>query len=98
MINSALAKQNATDKDPWAVDWLKNNKAGRGAYRVKKWTPVRNWTPGQELAYQRFDDWKAGPLPKIERVIWATVPSPSNRRAHIERGDVDISSAGPPAG
>jgi hypothetical protein len=61
VINSALAKKNATDKDPWAMDWLKNNEAGSGAYRVKK------WTPGQELVYQRFDDWKSGPLPKIER-------------------------------
>jgi ABC-type transport system substrate-binding protein len=61
VINSALAKKNATDKDPWAMDWLKNNEAGSGGYRVKK------WTSGQELVYQRFDDWKSGPLPKIER-------------------------------
>jgi len=25
IINSALAKKNATDKDPWAMEWLKNN-------------------------------------------------------------------------
>ncbi len=72
------------------MDWLKNNEAGGGAFRVEK------WTPGQELIYQRFDDWKSGPLPKIQRVIWRIVPSAGNRRALIERGDADISFDLPP--
>src|SRR6266576_6682078 len=90
IINSALAKQHATDKDPWAMEWLKNNEAGSGAYQIEK------WTPGQELVCRRFDDWKSGSLPKIQRVIWRTVPSPSNRRALIERGDADVSFDLPP--
>jgi peptide/nickel transport system substrate-binding protein len=90
IINSALAKQHATDKDPWALDWLKNNEAGSGAYQVDK------WTAGQELTYRRFDDWKSGPLPKIQRVIWRVVPSPGNRRALLERGDTDVSFNLPP--
>jgi peptide/nickel transport system substrate-binding protein len=90
VINSELAKKHATDKDPWAMDWLKNNEAGGGAFRVEK------WTPGQELIYQRFDEWKSGPVPKIQRVIWRIVPSAGNRRALIERGDADISVDLPP--
>jgi peptide/nickel transport system substrate-binding protein len=90
VINSELAKKHATDKDPWAMDWLKNNEAGGGAFRVEK------WTPGQELIYQRFDEWKSGPLPKIQRVIWRIVPSAGNRRALLERGDADISVDLPP--
>jgi peptide/nickel transport system substrate-binding protein len=90
VINSNLAKEHATDKDPWALEWLKNNESGGGAYRVEK------WTPGQELTYRRFDDWKSGPLPKIQRVIWRTVPSAGNRRALLERGDADISFNLPP--
>jgi peptide/nickel transport system substrate-binding protein len=85
VFNSNLAKQHATEKDPWAMEWLKQHEAGSGAYQVEK------WTPGQELVYRRFDDWKSGPLPKIERVIWRNAPSPSTRRALIERGDADIS-------
>ena len=77
-------------QDPWAQEWLKTNEAGSGAYRVEK------WTPGQELIYQRFDDWKSGPLPKIKRVIWRIVPSAGNRRALLERGDADISFDLPP--
>ena len=90
VINSALAKQHATDKDPWAMEWLKNNEAGGGAFQLEQ------YTPGQEIVFRRFDDWKSGPLPKLQRVIWRTVPSPSNRRALIERGDADISFNLPP--
>ncbi len=90
VINSGLAKKHATDKDPWAMNWLKNNEAGSGAYRIEK------WTPGQELVYHRFDEWKCGPLPKIQRVIWRMVPSAGNRRALLERGDADVSFDLPP--
>ena len=90
VINSGLAKKHATDSDPWAMAWLKNNEAGGGAFSVDK------WTPGQELTYRRFDEWKSGPLPKLQRVIWRIVPSAGNRRALIERGDADISFDLPP--
>jgi len=90
VINSRLAKAHATDKDPWAMEWLKTNEAGGGAYHIDK------WTPGQEVVYQRYDDWRFGPLPKIQRVIWRMVPSAGNRRALIERGDADISFDLPP--
>jgi len=90
VINSGLAGKHATEKDPWAMEWLKNNEAGGGAFRIEK------WTPGQEVVYQRFDEWKSGPLPKLQRVIWRMVPSAGNRRALLERGDADISFDLPP--
>jgi peptide/nickel transport system substrate-binding protein len=90
VINSGLAKKHATDSDPWAMEWLKTNEAGGGAYRIEK------WTPGQEVIYQRFDDWKSGPLPKCSRVIWRMVPSAGSRRALLERGDADVSFDLPP--
>jgi peptide/nickel transport system substrate-binding protein len=72
------------------MEWLKNNEAGGGAYRIE------TWTPGQEVIYQRFDDWRSGPLPKLQRVIWRVVPSAGNRRALMERGDADVSFDLPP--
>jgi peptide/nickel transport system substrate-binding protein len=90
IINSGLAKSHATEQDPWAMEWLRNNEAGGGAYRIEK------WTPGQELIFTRFDEWQSGPAPKIQRVIWRMVPSAGNRRALIERGDADISVDLPP--
>src|SRR5258708_8130490 len=90
VINSALAKSHASDKDPWAMEWLKTNEAGGGAFRIDK------WNPGQEGTYLRFDDWRSGKLPKIQRVIWRMVPSAGNRPALIARGDADISFDPPP--
>ena len=75
IINSELAKKHATSSDPWAMEWLKNNVAGGGAYRLEA------WRPGQETIYARFDEWKSGPLPKIKRVLVREVPSSGNRRA-----------------
>lgn len=86
IINSELAKKNATAEDPWALAWLKTNEAGGGAYRIE------SWKPGSETVLARFDDWKSGPLPKVKRVIARDVPSAGTRRAMLERGDADISS------
>lgn len=85
VMNSELVKKNATAADPWGLDYTKQNTAGGGAYRMTK------WTPGTEVVYERYDDWKSGSLPKMKRVIWRMVPSAGNRRALLERGDCDIS-------
>jgi peptide/nickel transport system substrate-binding protein len=85
VINSELVKKNATEKDPWGLEYTKQNTAGSGAYKVTK------WTAGSEVVLERNDDWKSGPLPKIKRIIWRMVPSAGNRRALLERGDADIS-------
>ena len=90
VINSKLAKSHATEKDPWALEWLKTNEAGGGAYKIE------SWKPGSETIFARFDDWKNGPLPKFKRVIARDVPSSGTRRATLERGDADISTGFPP--
>ena len=36
IINSKLAKANATAEDPWAIGWLKEHTAGSGAYIDRK--------------------------------------------------------------
>ena len=76
--------------DPLAKDYLKNNIAGSGAFKVE------SWKPGTETIYTRNDDWKCGPLPQLRRVITRDIPSPSTRRALIERGDADMSYGLPP--
>ena len=90
IYNSELAKKNATPEDPWAGTWLKNNTAGGGAYKVA------SFKPGQEIVYERFDDWKNGPLPKLKRIIQREVPSAGNRRALLSKGDIDITFDMPP--
>jgi peptide/nickel transport system substrate-binding protein len=85
IYNSELVKKNATEKDPWGLEYTKQNTVGSGAYRVTK------WTPGSEVILERFEGWKGGPLPKVKRIVWRMVPSAGNRRALLERGDADIS-------
>lgn len=85
VVNSELVKKNATEKDPWGLDYTKQNTAGSGAYRVV------SWTPGSEVVMERNDNWKSGPPPKVKRIVWRMVPSAGNRRALLERGDADIS-------
>jgi peptide/nickel transport system substrate-binding protein len=85
IINSELVKKHATDKDPWGLEYTKQNTAASGAYRVV------SWNAGTEVVLERTDKWVGGPVPKIRRIIWRMVPSAGNRRALLERGDADIS-------
>ena len=85
VYNSGLLKKNASEKDPWALDFTKSNTAGSGAYKVT------SWKPGTEVVYERNDAWVGGKLPQLKKVIWRQVPSQGNRRALMERGDADIS-------
>lgn len=84
VINATLAKQHATDADPWAMEYLHKNTIGSGAFKVIR------WDPGQQVVYERFDDWKGGPVPKVKRIVMREVPSAATQRALIERGDVQV--------
>jgi peptide/nickel transport system substrate-binding protein len=85
IYHSELIKKNATEKDPWGLEYTKTHIAGGGAYKVSR------WQAGAEVVYERNDDWKSGELPKVKRIVWRMVPSAGNRRALMERGDADIS-------
>src|SRR5271166_721130 len=85
VLNSELVKKHATEKDPWGLEYTKQNTAGSGAYRVV------SWNAGTEVILERNDKWAGGAQPKVRRIIWRMVPSSGNRRALLERGDADIS-------
>src|SRR5215204_3399996 len=63
IYNSELVKKNATEKDPWGLEYTKLNTAGSGAYKVS------SWTAGSEVILERNENWKGGPLPKVRRII-----------------------------
>ncbi len=90
VFNSELVKKHVTPEDPWGLAWTKTNAAGGGAYRIE------SWKPGQEIVYARNEDWKSGALPKIKRVIQREIPSAGNRRALLEKGDIDMTYEMPP--
>lgn len=84
IINSKVAKSHATEKDPWATEYLHKNPAGSGAFKITR------WDPGQQFVYERNEAWALGPRPGAKRVIVREVPSASTRRALTERGDADL--------
>ena len=84
IYNSTLAKKNATDKDPWAAEWLKTNEAGGGAYKVASWKPGDTlllngkMLTGRDAAHKRIQDMLAKgeklPVDFTNRVIYYVGP------------------------
>jgi peptide/nickel transport system substrate-binding protein len=89
IINSKLARQNATAQDPWANEWLKRNAAGGGAYKIESF---RN----DQVVLSRNDDWVCSVKPAMQQVIFQTVPESATRGALVERGAADIAIEIPP--
>lgn len=69
--------------DPWAVQFLKNESAGFGPYRLKQL--VR----GQQAVFEARDDYW-GPKPAMKRVIMKEVPTSASRLSLLQGGAVDI--------
>lgn len=84
IYNAKLAKANASEKDPWATEYLKLNAAGSGAFKLER------WEAGRQTVYLRNDDWASGPAPALRRVVLQQVANAGNRRALLERQDADM--------
>ena len=87
IINSKVAKTNATADDPWAITWLKEHTAGSGAYVIE------SFKPGEQVIMKRNEAWNRGTADKsayFKRVIVQTVPEPATRANLVERGDADL--------
>jgi peptide/nickel transport system substrate-binding protein len=87
IINSRVARANATAEDPWAIAWLKEHTAGSGAYVIE------SFKPGEQVIMKRNEAWNRGTPEKsafFKRVIVQSVPEPATRANLVERGDADI--------
>ena len=87
IINSKVARANATADDPWAIAWLKEHTAGSGAYTIE------SFKSGEQVIMKRNEAWNRGTPDKsafFKRVIVQTVPEPATRANLVERGDADI--------
>lgn len=69
--------------DPWAVQFLKNESAGFGPYRLAQL--VR----GQQAVFEARDDYW-GDKPFMKRVIMREVPTSASRLSLLQGGAVDI--------
>jgi peptide/nickel transport system substrate-binding protein len=85
-----LAKKHATEKDPWAPDWLKTNEAGGGAYKVEP--------AGSRARSSSSSALRTGRAARCPRSAHrpARVPSAGNRRALLRAGDIDMTYEMPP--
>ncbi len=84
IINSKLVEPHVTAEDPWGLEWVNANDAGGGAYMIE------SFQPEERVVLTRFEEWKSGPLPQAQKIIELNVPEAGNRRALLERGDIDI--------
>ena len=84
IMNTTLIEPHITEEDPWALEWVNANPAGSGAYKLE------TFQPEERVVLVRNDDWASGPLPAIEKIIQLNVPEAGNRRALLEKGDVDM--------
>lgn len=82
IYDSKEVKKHATAKDPWAEEWLKTNAAGFGPYVIE------SWLPGQQMILKARKDFHR--VPSINRIIYKSVPSSSNRLAFLMQGVVDV--------
>ena len=84
VLNAALCQKHAAADDPWALNWVRTNAAGGGAYMLD------SWTPRQETVLVRNEAWLCGKKPFFAQIVIREVPTAGNRRALLVKGDADM--------
>ena len=82
VYDSTEVKKYATDEDPYANEWLNQNAAGFGPYRVVDFGPG-----GDEVTLEARENYW-GPQPALQRVIQRSVPDANSRLQLLLSGDV----------
>lgn len=77
-----LQENHATDEDPYANEWLNQNVAGFGPYRVLEFGPG-----GDEMVLEARENYW-GAQPALKRVIQRSVPDANSRLQLLLAGDV----------
>ncbi len=87
IVSPQAWKDNATDSDEWAHEWLSFNAVGTGPYRL-----VEN-TLNEGVRMERFEDYHRGwDGNHFSEIFIRNVPETSTRRQLLERGEADIST------
>lgn len=89
ILSPDYVKKHATSDDPDALKWMSDHACGTGPFKLVE------WTHGQRLVFEKFDDYWGGSkggrtTPKVDKVIYKIVDDPSTARLMLEKGDVDI--------
>jgi len=88
LIDTKELLKHATDSDPKALEWLKSNTAGYGAYHLDQ------MRPGEAALFVTNPNYTFD-QPYYNRVIYREVPSAANRAALIKSGDVHMAESIP---
>ena len=83
ILDSEAIKPHITDDDPCGNEWIAQNYAGNGVYRLVE------WDRGQRIVFEANPAW-AWPEPYFDRVELLVIPDASNRILLLETGEVDM--------
>ncbi len=84
-MNPETTEAHATDEDPWAFDWYRENANPSGPYVITK------WEPGVEYVFEPNPNYWQGPdYFQNSKVIAKVVPSPEDRELLLRQGDIDL--------
>ena len=87
IVSPQAWKDNATDADEWAHEWLSFNAVGTGPYRL-----TEN-TLNEGVKLERFDDYHRGwEGNHFSEIFIRNVPETSTRRQLMERGEADVTT------
>jgi len=89
ILSPDYVKKHATSDDPEALKWMSHHACGTGPFELVE------WTEGQRLVFEKFDDYWGGSeggrtTARVDKVIYKIVDDPSTARLMLEKGDVDI--------
>lgn len=83
VLDSKTVEANVTKEDPFAEKWLRNHVAGSGPYLLEK------YEPGNQVVYGANKNYWKG-TPKLEKLIYKTVPSGPDRVMLLMGGAIDL--------
>ncbi|HET9659196.1 MAG TPA: ABC transporter substrate-binding protein [Thermomicrobiales bacterium] len=87
IVSPQAWKDNGTDEDPWAHEWLSFNAVGTGPYRL-----IEN-TLNEGVTMSKFDDYHRGwEGNHFTDVFIRNVPESATRRQLMEQGEGDVST------
>lgn len=84
-LDSTEVQAHATEDDPWASEWLKENTATYGPYQVT------SFAPGESITVAANPNW-IGDAPGFSDVVMRQVPDASSRLQLLNRGEVEYAA------
>jgi peptide/nickel transport system substrate-binding protein len=82
ILDSEVAKQHATEEDPWAHEYVNRNSIGTGPYYLKSFSESEVILEANPLYW--------GEQPFFKRLVWRHVPDVSDIMLLLRSGEADI--------